>query len=183
MGAPSIWSLEQVQRLVAAPGVKRHQVNHNDFGGLAVKPTGILAILLDTLEARFQENKHHVPPQARLKGKDKVTGAWKTAVAKEYPTRLSASLARSMIDQLLLHTTAHHRSKVPFDQQLLHQLMPPLDPYLSDHADFGPDFVDEAMIPVDRFSLGWAPPLVSQTRSYVDKHHIPPLYVYPPVDS
>ena len=88
-----------------------------------------------------------------------------------------------MIDQFLLHTTAHHRSKVPFDQQLLHQFMPPLDPYLSDLADFGADFVDEAMLPVDRFSLAWAPPLVPQTRSYVDRHHIPPLYVYPPVDS
>ena len=59
-----------------------------------------------------------------------------------------------MIDQLLLHTTAHHHNKVPFDQQLLHQFMPPLDPYLSDLADLGADFVDEAMLLVDRFSLG-----------------------------
>ena len=182
LGAPSIWNLEQVQRLVAAPCVRRLQVNHNDFGGLAVKPTGILAIRLDTLETRFKENKHTVPPQAQLEGKDNITGAWNTAVAKEYPTRLSASLARSMISQLLLHTAAHHHNKVQFDQQLLHQFMPPLDPYLSDIADLGADFVDEAMLPVDRFCMAWAPPLIPQTYSYVDKHHIPPFYVYPPVE-
>ena len=53
-----------------------------DFGGLAVKPTGILAVRLATLVALFKENKHYVPPQAQLKGKDKETGAWKTAVVK-----------------------------------------------------------------------------------------------------
>ena len=37
------------------------------------------------------------------------------------------------------------------------------------------------MLPVDRFCMAWAPSLVPQTYSYVDKHHIPPLYVYPPV--
>ena len=151
--------------------------------GFAVKPTGILAIRLNTIETVFQENKHHVPQQAQLKGKDKDTGAWKTAVAKEYPTRLSATLARAMIDQLLLHTTTHHHSKVLFDQQLLHQFMPPLDPYLTDLADFGAYVVDEAMLPVDRFSMEWALPLVPQTGNYVDRHHIPPLDVYPPVYS
>ena len=87
-----------------------------------------------------------------------------------------------MIDQLLLHTSAHHSTKAQFDSQSLHPFMPPLDPYLSDLADFGADFVDEAMLPVDRFCMAWAPPLVPQTHSYVDKHHIPPLYVYPPVE-
>ena len=134
LGAPSMWSLEQIQRLVAAPCVKRHQVNHNDFGGLAVKPTGILAIRLATLESLFKENKHHVPPQAHFKGTDTETGAWKTAVAKEYHTRLSATLARAMIDQLLLHLTSHHEVDKTVDQQHLHQSMPPLDPYLSDQA-------------------------------------------------
>ena len=128
LGAPSIWNFKQVQRLVAAPCVRRLQVNHSDFGGLAVKPTGILAIRLDTLEKRFKDNKHTVPRQGQFKGTDKITGAWKTAVAKEYPTRLSASLARAMIDQLLLHTTAYHYTKAQFDPQLLHQFMPPHDP-------------------------------------------------------
>ena len=88
-----------------------------------------------------------------------------------------------MIDQLLRHTTIHDHSRVAFDQQHLHQYMPPLDPYLSDLAEFGADFVDEAMLPVDRFSMEWVPPLVPQTGNYVDRHHIPPLYVYPPVHS
>ena len=74
-------------------------------------------------------------------------------VAKEYPTRLSATLARAMIDQLLLHLTTHNELNKTFDQQHLHQFMPPLDPYLSDLAEFGADYVDEAMFPADVFSM------------------------------
>ena len=73
VGVSSIWSLEQVHGLVAAPCVKRHQDNHNYFGGLAVKPTGILAIRLSTLADLFLENHHYVAPQAQFKSKDNVT--------------------------------------------------------------------------------------------------------------
>ena len=61
--------------------------------------------------------------------------------------------------------------------------MPPSDPYVSDLAEFGADYVDEAMLPVDRFSMQWDPPLVPQTETDVDRHHVPPLYVYPAEDS
>ena len=35
----------------------------------------------------FKRTNTTFVPQAQLKGKDKATGAWTTAVAKEYPTR------------------------------------------------------------------------------------------------
>ena len=80
-----------------------------------------------------------------------------------------------MIDQLLLHVSSHYEVDKTFDQQRLHQFMPPLDPYLSDLAEFGADSVDEAMLPVDRFSMQWDPPLVPPSETYVSRQHILPL--------
>ena len=88
-----------------------------------------------------------------------------------------------MIDQLLLHTTTHHQIGDAVDQQQLYQYMPPLYPYLSELVEFGADFVDEAMLPVDRFSMEWDPSLVPQIGNYIDRHHVPPLSVYPSTDS
>ena len=88
-------------------------------------PQGSLPSASPHWKTRFQEHSHHVAPQAQLKGKDAETGARKTAVAKEYPTRLSATL---MLGQLLLHDLAHHKLDKTFDHQHLHQFMPPLDP-------------------------------------------------------
>ena len=65
-----------------------------------------------------------------------------------------------MVDQLLLHVLSHHKVDKTFDQQHLQQIMPPLDLYLSDLAEIWADDVDEAMFPVDRFSMKWDPPLV-----------------------
>ena len=57
--------------------------------------------------------------------------------------------------------------------------MPPLDPYLSDHAKFGADYVDGAMLPVDRFSMKWGPPPIPPTNAYASRQHITPLCVDP----
>ena len=83
-----------------------------------------------------------------------------------------------MIDQLLLHVSSHNKVDKTFDQQRLRQFMPPLDPCFRDLAQLGADYVDEAMLPVDRFSMQWDPPLVPPSETYVSRQHIPPLYVF-----
>ena len=91
----------------------------------------------------------------QLKGKDVATGAWNTSAAKEYLVLLSATLARSMVDDACRHPV--QRKNVPHAAffHFLAKYQPVFDPYVEDRDDFGADFVDEAMLPVDRFHLRW----------------------------
>ena len=89
----------------------------------------------------------------QFKSKDEVTGAWNTSVAKEYPPLLSAALARSMVDDACRHPIQHKNIPHPAMFPFLAQYQPVLDPYIEDRDDFGADYVDEAMLPVDRFHL------------------------------
>ena len=61
----------------------------------------------------------------------------------------------------------------------LEKYLPVLDPYVGDWEDFGADFVDEAMLPVDRFHPRWQgtpPPLIHRytTASTLRVYHSNP---------
>ena len=61
----------------------------------------------------------------------------------------------------------------------LEKYLPVLDPYVENWEDFGADFVDEAMLPVDRFHLKWQgapPPLIHRytTASTLRVYHSNP---------
>ena len=148
-----------------------------------MKPTGLLLLHLDQFEVHEISHVCKVRPTKQFKGKDEVTGAWNTSAAKEYPPLLSATLARSMVDDVCRHPVQHKNFPHAAFFHFLEKCQPVLDPYVEDRDDFGADFVDEAMLPADRFCMEWVPPLVPQTGNYVDRHHIPPLYVYPPTYS
>ena len=120
-----------------------------------MKPTGLLLLRLNKFE--FHEVTHacKVHPTRQLKGKDEVTGAWNTSAAKEYPPLLSAALAMAMVDDACRHPIQHQNIPQPTFSHLSAQYQPVLDPYIEDWDDFGADYVDEAMLPVDRFHLKW----------------------------
>ena len=61
----------------------------------------------------------------------------------------------------------------------LGKYQPVLDPYVEDWDDFGADFVDETMLPLDRFHLRWQgipPPLIHRytTASTLRVYHSNP---------
>ena len=119
-----------------------------------MKPTGLLLLHLDQFEVHEISHACKVRPTKQFKGKDEVTGAWNTSAAKEYPPLLSAALARSMVDDACRHPIQH--KNIPQSAVFFHFLakyQPVLDHYVEDWDDFGADFVDEAMLPVDRFHL------------------------------
>ena len=157
--APSIWYLEAIQRLLCITQVVTyHKVQHNQYGGRSIKPTRIFAIRLPTLRKRFSQYRHLLPPRAVLKGKDEQ-GHWRTAQAKEYPRRLSAALALSMVDAALFYPIRTHMSAHQIDQVLaqLQPYMPPLDQYIDAFEDYGADYVD-SLLPIQRFFGSWFPP-------------------------
>ena len=96
-GAPSIWRLEQIQRLAQSPNCRRRQVLHSDFGGESLKPSGLLLLHSDEFETHEESHACRVQPTKQLKSKDVEAGAWNTSAANEYPPLLSAALARAMV--------------------------------------------------------------------------------------
>ena len=153
LGAPSIWNLEQIQKLIALPYTQRRQVNHSDYAGTATKPTGIFAHRLFSLDTHLQNFRCPVVPRTVLKGKNRDTGEWLTAIAKEYPPPLSHALARTMVDAAVAPPT---KLGVVLPENFIEDLqryMPVLDPYADEDVAFGADFVDNAMLPIDRFKM------------------------------
>ena len=76
-----------------------------------MKPTGFLLLHLDNFTHHQLSHECKVQPTVQLKGKDATTGAWNTSAAKEYPVLLSATLARSMVDDACRHPV--QRKNVP----------------------------------------------------------------------
>ena len=78
--------------------------------------------------------------------------------AKEYPPKMSKSIAQSMCDSA---TQAPCQGPAPdIDAALAEYLpyTPPLDPY-AESGEFGADFVDP-LLPIYRFKAKWQPPTV-----------------------
>ena len=112
-GAPSMWRLEQIQRLAQSPHCQRRQVLHSDFGGQSMKPTSLLLLHLAEFETHEHSHASKAAPTKQLKGKDKETGAWNTSAAKEYPPLMSAALARAMVDDACRQPIQHLNSPHP----------------------------------------------------------------------
>ena len=91
----SIWTSPWVQMLLQLPNVHLHRVCQWRWGAHAVKPTGILAINCPFFaqSAYKRQLADAVKPQYAAIGRDTQTGAFRTAVLKEYPPAFSAALA------------------------------------------------------------------------------------------
>ena len=120
-----------------------------------MKPTGLLLLHLDQFKVHQVSHAHKVRPTKQLRGKDEETGAWNTSAAKEYPVLLSATLARTMVDDACRHPVQQKNVPHAAFFHFLEKYQPVVDPNVEDWEDFGADFVDEAMLPVYRFHLRW----------------------------
>ena len=144
-----------------------------------MKPTGLLLLHLDQFKVHQVSHAHKVRPTKQLRGKDEETGALNTSAATEYPVLLSAILARTMVDDACRHPVQQKNVPHAAFFHFLEKYQPVLDPYVEDWKDFGEDFVDEAMLPVDRFHLRWQgtpPPFIHRftTASTLRVYHSNP---------
>ena len=146
-----------------------------------MKPAGLLLLHLDQFEEHEISHACKVHPTRQLQGKDEATGAWNTSAAKEYPPLLLAALARSMVDGACRHSIQHKNIPHSLFFQFLAQYQPVLDPYVEDRDDLGADYVDEAMLPVDRFHLKWQGIPPSLIHRYTTASTLPVYHTNPTV--
>ena len=152
--APSVWFLEQLQRLRLLPTITIHHTPHANYGGYSVKPTRIMAVRLGSVATRLKEWQRVVKAVGTLKGKDEK-GAWRTSRAKEYPRHLSAAIALAMTDAIKIIPVSFKDKCVDFAKHIK-AYMPQLRAQVS---SFGADFVDNPL-PIGTFSTGWEPPWI-----------------------
>ena len=170
--------MEQILKLIALPNTRRQQVKHSDYAGPASKPTGIFAHRLFTLEQRLLQFKFPVKPRTALKGRDLLTGEWRTAVSKEYPPPLSHALALTMVDEATAAPILHNIPLPGGFLEDLQQYMPVLDHYEEVNMEFGADYVDNAMLPIDRFKMPIrAQDFADPIKQYCVRGDALPLYV------
>ena len=142
-----------MRRVAELPVTVTHRIKHCQHGGKAAKPTRLLAVRLPTLRAHLAKWTYNVVPSQILVGKN-ADGTWKTAQAKEYPVRLSAAIAASMMDAARAHRITRSDVQLTKLLQDISQLMLQL---MEDAGDFAADFVDAPQL-VHSFDLKWQPP-------------------------
>lgn len=138
---PSAWQLPEIRLLSQQGCAKVVHIDQCQTGSSWVKPTTFLTIhapalhdMVQQLPNRGQCN-HSRASHARLAGRDRLTGRWETAKAKEYP----ATLCRLLAAALCVETGARFPSasvagefnwKLPADYAVHYQ---PSDPYIQRH--------------------------------------------------
>ena len=94
------------------------------------------------------------------------------------PTPLSQALALTMVDEATASPILHN---VPLPEHFLEDLqqyMPVLDHYEEPNMEFGADFVDNAMLPIDRFKMPVrAQDFSEPTKTFCVRGENLPLYV------
>ena len=96
--AASIWCLPEIRNLLSHPCVEEKTLCQADFGGIAVKPTTLMALRLDTIDARLYESQ--VPRRQDLirLGSQHRDNSFKTALTKEYPLQFCCGIALAIRD-------------------------------------------------------------------------------------
>eukprot|EP00438_Fugacium_kawagutii_P021420 Skav230559 [mRNA] locus=scaffold7717:17184:43069:- [translate_table: standard] len=126
--AASIWKLPQVIRLQTNMHTKTHLILQGLYGGVAAKPTNIMAHALDSLGFLFhfwavcgQTGPMWMP----LIGKDS-SGNFRTAKAKQYPPRLNAVFIEAFCQRMVVLRSLVQQASPPDFRELL-GVLPQLD--------------------------------------------------------
>eukprot|EP00438_Fugacium_kawagutii_P006786 Skav223659 [mRNA] locus=scaffold1275:81814:87091:- [translate_table: standard] len=140
--AASIWKLPQVIRLQNHAHTKTHLILQGLFGGVAAKPTFIMAHALDSLGFLFQfwaACGQSGPMWMPLVGKDS-SGNFRTARAKQYPPRLNAVFIEAFCQRMVVLRSKAQQVTPPDFSELL-EVLPQLDfSFATTGWEMGPDY-------------------------------------------
>lgn len=147
----SIWTSPWVELLLQLPNVRLHRVCQWRWGANASKPTGILAINCPYFaqSAYRRQLPDAVKPQQVAIGRDQKTGAFRTAVLKEYPPAFSAALAGAVVDSFvsaLRQRKLTFGAKVEPDVELWLQEALTASAVIRTEAPWLPDFQGESFV-------------------------------------
>lgn len=113
--AASIWKLDLVCKLLHTPNTKKYRILQGFFGAPCAKPTDLLVYQLEAMSVALSMWGHQyyaTRPWHILTRRD-LSGSWKTAVAKAYPSRMNAALSEAMFQHAVRLQAVLRNVKTP----------------------------------------------------------------------